>query len=521
MIYAGGAGVGAFTMVAENAGLPSSSPSASPSPSPAPGLVGSPWLLPLLLVLLAGLRIAALVISPLGLQSDEAQYWVWAQAPDFGYFSKPPLVAWAIAVTSGLFGDGPAAVRLAAPLAHVATALLVWRLASRLYGARAGFWSGLAFATMPGVWFSAMIMSTDALLLPLWALALFGFERATTTGRPMWWVLVGTAFGAGLMAKYAMAYFALGALIYLLWEPSARAGARGGRWLWALPPAALLFAPNMLWNARHHWASFGHTAANANLGGPLFNPGELGEFALSQVAVFGPFLLLAFGWKLFSLGGKPPDRRPATRFLIAFSVPVLALMLGQAFLSRAHANWAATAYVAATILAVGWLVEGRRQIWMGAIVAVQAVIGMGFLVVVGLGAVPGVEPSSSRDPFKALRGWDQLVAAVAQARATYPDALVVANEREYLVQLMYGLAPDGLAFRKWNPGRGTHDHFDLFSGLEGDKGRDLIIVTRSRNQREFARYGSDLVDLGTVTTRSDGDPRGTYKLWLVHGFAGY
>ena len=506
-------------MVVENEG--------PPAPSPSPGLVTSPglfmslWLLPLLLVLLAGIRIAALVVSPLGLQSDEAQYWVWAQTPAFGYFSKPPLVAWAIAVTTGLFGDGPGAVRLAAPLAHLATALLIWRLGCRLYGARAGFWSGLAFATMPGVFFSAMIISTDALLLPLWVLALLGLERATATGRPGWWLLVGTAFGAGLLAKYAMAYFALGAVIDLLSEPSARWGARGWRWVWALPPAALIFAPNMIWNASHRWASFGHTAANANLGGPLFNLAELGEFAFSQVAVFGPFLLLAFGWKLFSQTGKPVDRRPATRLLIAFSVPVLALMLGQAFLSRAHANWAATAYVAATLLAVGWLVESRRQVWMGALVAAQAAIGLGFLATVSLGAVPGVAAASSEDPFKALRGWDQLVTAVAKAGATYPDALVVANEREYLVQLMYGLAPDGLAFRKWNPGRGSHDHFDLFSGLEGDKGRDLIIVTRSQNAREFARYGSDLVDLGTITTRPDGDPRGTYKLWLVRGFAGY
>jgi len=506
-------------MVSENEGPPPPSP--APSTYPLPGLSVSAWLLPLLLGLLAVLRITALIVSPLGLQADEAQYWVWAQAPAFGYFSKPPLVAWAIAATSGLFGNGPAAVRLAAPLAHIVSALLVWRLGSRLYGTRVGFWAGLAFATLPGVFFSAMIISTDALLLPLWALAMLGFERATATGRPGWWVLVGTTFGAGLLAKYAMAYFALGAIIYLLWEPSARWGARGWRWLWALPPAALFFAPNIFWNASHRWASFGHTAANANLGGRLFNLGELGEFALSQVAVFGPFLLCALGWKLLSQTRKQRDRRPATGFLIAFSVPVLALMLGQAFLSRAHANWAATAYVAASLLAVGWLLEGRRQVWIGAIVGVQATIGLGFLAVVALGAVPGIEPSSSKDPFKALRGWDQLATAVAKARATYPDALVVANEREYLVQLMYALAPDGLSFRKWNPGRGSHDHFDLFSGLEGDKGRDLIIVTRSPNSREFARYGSDLVDLGTVTTRPDGDPRGTYKLWLVHGFAGY
>ena len=25
---------------------------------------------------------------------DEAQYWLWSQTPELGYYSKPPLLAW-------------------------------------------------------------------------------------------------------------------------------------------------------------------------------------------------------------------------------------------------------------------------------------------------------------------------------------------------------------------------------------------------------------------------------------------
>ena len=470
------------------------------------------------ILLLAAIRIAVQAVSPLGLQADEAQYWIWSQAPAFGYFSKPPLIAWAIAATTAVFGDGPSAVRLSAPLAHVATAFLVFLLARRLAGPRAAWMSGLAFATLPGVFFSAMLMSTDALLLPLWTLALLAFERATATGGRGWWLATGLAIGCGLLAKYAMAYFVLGAIVYLVWNPPARAGARGDRPVWAIVPALLVFSTNLAWNAAHGWASFGHTAANANLGGHLFNFDELGEFAASQLGVFGPLTALAFFAALRAACRRGTS--PATRFLVSFSVPVLVLMLGQAFLSRAHANWAATAYVAATILAMSWMAEtGRLRLAM-ATIGLHAALGALFLATVAAGRVPGIEPGSPRDPFKALSGWDALAEGVAAARAAHPGAIVVADEREHLVQLMYRLRPDGLGFAKWNPFGAVHDHFDLFFGLEGAAGRDLIVVTRAEKARPFRRYGEGIEPIATLDTRP-GDERGTYRLWLLRGFRGY
>ena len=41
-------------------------------------------------------RVIGLFLSPLNLHGDEAQYWAWSKDLDFGYFSKPPMIAWAI-----------------------------------------------------------------------------------------------------------------------------------------------------------------------------------------------------------------------------------------------------------------------------------------------------------------------------------------------------------------------------------------------------------------------------------------
>ena len=77
------------------------------------------WRLTLMMVgVLTVARLAALFATPLELYPDEAQYWLWSRTLAFGYFSKPPMIAWLIWLTTHIGGDGEAWVRLSAPLLH-------------------------------------------------------------------------------------------------------------------------------------------------------------------------------------------------------------------------------------------------------------------------------------------------------------------------------------------------------------------------------------------------------------------
>jgi len=128
--------------------------------------------LALVLICLLSVRFLALFVAPWGLHGDEAQYWAWSQEPAFGYFSKPPMIAWVIAATTSLFGNAEWAVRLSAPFLHIATSLMIFLTARRFFDAKVGFWAALIYALMPAVWLSSYIMSTDAALLLCWAAAL-------------------------------------------------------------------------------------------------------------------------------------------------------------------------------------------------------------------------------------------------------------------------------------------------------------------------------------------------------------
>jgi len=88
------------------------------------------------LLIITLLRSAAVITSPLELGVDEAQYWLWSQTPDFGYFTKPPLIAWIIGLSHWIFGHHTWAVRLPACWIHLITALFLWRGASWLFAGR-------------------------------------------------------------------------------------------------------------------------------------------------------------------------------------------------------------------------------------------------------------------------------------------------------------------------------------------------------------------------------------------------
>src|SRR5215218_10198555 len=117
-------------------------------------------------------RLIGLHYSTVDLFFDESQYWSWSRELAFGYFSKPPLLAWIIAASSAVCGDGEACVRAASPLLYFGTSLLIYAVAEEIYDVRTAFWSALTFSLLPGAVFSARIISTDVPMLFCFALAL-------------------------------------------------------------------------------------------------------------------------------------------------------------------------------------------------------------------------------------------------------------------------------------------------------------------------------------------------------------
>lgn len=324
------------------------------------------------------LRIEALRVSPLDLYFDEAQYWLWSRSLEWGYFSKPPVIAWVIAGTTGLFGDAEWAVRLGAPLAHAIAAIAVFLLGRSAYGAWAGFWSGLGWLTLPGVFFSSAVISTDALLLPMWAIALFAMWRMVTTRAWAWAVVLGIALGLGVLAKYAMLYFIVCTALAAWWFKPARQALGNGRGFIAALIALAIIAPNIIWNVENGFATARHTAANARVNAnDLFNIDEVFEFLGGQAGVIGPIVFLALLWLLWRAMRRASGLRDEDKFLLAYILPPFVFITVIAFISRANANWAAVAYPATIVWVTGSLFASRggRRMLAAALAANMVLAG--------------------------------------------------------------------------------------------------------------------------------------------------
>lgn len=473
-------------------------------------------------------RAVELAASPLNLSFDEAQYWSWALEPAWGYFSKPPLVAWAIAATTALFGDGEWAVRLGSPLAHAGTGLALFALVRRIADGRAALVAMLLFLTLPGVTVSAMLISTDPFLMCAWGwalLALYAALSAETEGRPALpaWLGLGLAIGLGMLAKYAMIAFVGGMLVATLWVPEwRRVWLRPGPWL-ALGLAAAVFAPNVLWNAANGFVSFHHTQANANLGDSGFHPGNGLAFFGAQFGVFGPIpfaVLLLLIWVALR---RPAEVSRDTRFLAAFVLPILAVMTFEGFLSRANANWSAPAYVAGSAWVAVALWPGR-QVWIKAAVAIHLAAALVLLNFDGIAQAVGFELTARTDPIKRVRGWDRLGAALARTLA--PDvaagAVLAFDERKTLTPMLYYLPQPQPPLAKWNPDGAIDDHYDLTADLKNYLGREVVLATRSDDVSAFApAFSGPVRGPVTVSVPIHKDYAIRLNLYRMGKFTGY
>ncbi len=401
-----------------------------------------PWALALAVVVgLTLVRLISLAITDLSLHFDEAQYWFWAQEPAFGYYSKPPLIGWLIAGTTALCGDGAFCIRWPAPVIHGLTALALGWAAGLLLphsDPRTAPLVAIIYVTLPAVGFSAFLLTTDVPLLLCWALgmAALGQLLREEQVRPLVWIVVlAAAIGFGLLAKYALIYFLLGLGLWLVWlDPTTRAR------LWrpvglAILFGLILFSPNLIWNAAEGWPTIGHTADNANWQGNLLNFNELAEFVGTQFGVFGPVLLPLFAVAAFHLLRERPDR--SEKLLLALCLPILVIVTCQAFISRAHANWAAPAWLSALVLTVH--VFANRQLWrrwaLGGSALAHGLAGLVFAFFVsGLWRPPGIEDLPA---FDRHLGWDQVARDVT--RLGGPETGVIAGERKVIAQLVYHL----------------------------------------------------------------------------------
>jgi 4-amino-4-deoxy-L-arabinose transferase-like glycosyltransferase len=470
-------------------------------------------------------------LTPFDLAPDEAYYWDWSRNLALGYYSKPPLVAWVIALFTRLGGDHPFFVRVGAVLFSLGSSFVLFSLGRALFNSKVGFWAFVIANATPGFAVGSVIMTIDPPLLFFWGLTILLLHRAFSGEKKVYWYLAGVSLGLGLLSKYTIVALIPSLFFYLAFSPAKRF------WLKRKEPylfiliGLIILSPNLYWNYINQWPSIKQPA------------GLVGDRNLSSLTTFiwffGPqagilspitFLLVLYGlWQ----GGKQGIFHHNDRYLLLFwfSMPLLGFFLILSLFSVCYINWATPAYVTAFLLAVAAVWEGtwrdKAKKWILASALIVGVIisliayNMDTLraVAVDLGANIPAEKS----PTTRLKGWRELGEEVTELLNDVgrENTFIISYKRQFVSELAFYVESHPTVYTLNLSGH-VKSQYDLWEGFEDKVGFNVLYVTKLGRQppKSFVRAFDRVEEIKTVKIYTGKELMKGFSIFYCQGFRG-
>lgn len=374
-------------------------------------------------LLLKALAVGAVIFfAGIGLGPDEAQYWTWSQQLDWGYYSKPPGIAWVIGVGCALWGNTEFGVRFGALVISALLSLAVYGLARRARLSEwTAFWAGIVMALSPLGLLASLFATTDAPFVLFWTLGCAELVGAVNEDRaPRFWLL-GILVACGALFKWPIYYLWILVLALCGFYPKWRTR---GMWL-GLAISLLGLLPTLAWNLQHEGATFRHvwsTIVDKNQAPTAaVKKGNFWDFLGAQAVLLSPIwfglLIAAYVYVIKKW------REIQNRGLLlcgGITAVILILHLGMALFRKMQGNWAVYAYPTGIVFFCGVLLENVKSsrrwfkagLWLalflaGVLISLPAIQRKGWFSKWPL--------AFKNNPFKECLGWNALPQVLADA----------------------------------------------------------------------------------------------------------
>lgn len=432
-------------------------------------------------------RLGYITLLGLDLVGDETYYWDWSRQLDYGYYSKPPMVAWLVAFSTHLCGHTELAIRGVSAVLGTLSLALIYTAANLVYSRRAGWIAACLFLASPGNVTLNLIFNVDPPLILFWSLSLVAFLKARQSNAMAWWVMLGIASGLALLSKQMGLFIPVIVTVACISDRERPSPWRG--WTLSMFLFAALGSVIIIWNAQHNWIMFQHTAHHFegdpwSLSRGLYH---LATHLVSQAVIVSPVtfflqLLLAIGgpihWKNWAL-------RERTLWLFGpLASPVFILL---AIKQHLHPNWPAVFYVSGFVLLAGWLSENpailqmipRPDAWR------KWTLRVGFALAALTCALPWLTSvlggqGTSLDAAVRLRQWRELALGVQACRQRLEDwqsrAVIGVARRQMISQMAFYL-PDQPRIFCFDQQSGIHSQYELWPAPVNHLGQPVFILS--------------------------------------------
>jgi hypothetical protein len=164
------------------------------------------------------------------------------------------------------------------------------------------------------------------------------------------------------------------------------------------------------------------------------------------------------------------------------------LILVQAYVAGANANWAATAFIAATPLAVAELARWWKSwpLWASFALNGTAMLALWVFLVWPAAA----DAAGAGNALKREEGWRELGREVARAAGASHYDYIAADNRSIVAELLFYARPRTTPIRMWARDRRIRDHFEMTLRLEPGRGRVLLAIEPNGAGRVLATFDS-------------------------------
>lgn len=256
---------------------------------------------------------------------DNIEQLVWAQHLAWGFDKHPPLPTMLLWAAERVIPAGIALTDVMGGL-QVATMLgLAWAIACQTLDRRRAALA-LLFVSCITYYTNRMhYYNHNTALLVACALSTYGVLRAAQTASITWSLMLGVAWGLGLLSKYQMVLAIACNLVFLAVSATLTLRQRFKVAIIATCSCAILIAPHVVWLIDHHFPSFHYAARFVGAHLPWSHrPADIAGFLADQALRLLPLaVLLAIlgrlagrGMSTIELATVPPAPSPPARQLL-------------------------------------------------------------------------------------------------------------------------------------------------------------------------------------------------------------
>ncbi len=450
----------------------------------------SGWVLGLLAVALL-LIVAAAIQLPVAL--DEAYYWTWSQQLSWAYYDHPPGVAWLIALSRGLFGEGQLALRAVSMAAMAITGVFTWLAAREAVPHRsvhAGRIAVLLLLGAPMFVVGYLPLTPDPLQGATLAVCAWMVPRTQRVQASwVWGFALALLLTVGVLVKHSTALVAVGALLGALSCASGRRSLRHwGPWVGLLLGAGLVG----YWLISDLGAGDGATEFQA-----LRVAGGRPYRGWTALPVTVGALLISIGpGATFALGGGVhgwSKTSGAQRIWLGGASSLVLGCLVAAWLGAGEVNWLMPALIfgspAALQYAFGLSPRGLKG--FTAVTTLTAVLGLVVLVHI---VYPFFPLPARKDRTLRAAGYEDVAQVVQQIAREHGATVLVTRSYQSASQFRFHLKDAWPVLETGSKRRSQYDRWPRPSLCPGD----VAVLAWNRRDMPAGLQGISLAPLQTI-----------------------